>query len=257
MSLLRIENLSVSFGGLKALSGVDITVEPGEVVGLIGPNGAGKTTVFNAISGFISPDEGSFRWRNVESPWPKPHQLHKVGIARTLQGVGLFPDLTCLENVMVALDHQAKTGVIRGLLGATDRDERALKKLAMEALDRVGAAALAPVRASQLPYPTRKRVALARALASEPTLLLLDEPAGGLGADDIEWLQDLISSLRSTCSILLVEHHMEVVMAVSDRIYVLDFGQIIASGIAEQVKSDPAVIAAYLGSAAVGRERFA
>jgi len=257
MSLLRIDNLSVSFGGLKALSGVDITVEPGEVVGLIGPNGAGKTTVFNAISGFISPDEGSLSWRGVESPWPKPHQLHKVGIARTLQGVGLFPDLTCLENVMVALDHQAKTGVIRGLLGATDRDERALRKLAMEALDRVGAAALAPVRASQLPYPTRKRVALARALASEPTLLLLDEPAGGLGADDIEWLKDLISALRSTCSILLVEHHMEVVMAVSDRIYVLDFGQIIASGISEQVKSDPAVIAAYLGSAAVGRERYA
>jgi branched-chain amino acid transport system ATP-binding protein len=129
--------------------------------------------------------------------------------------------------------------------------------LAMEALDRVGATSLAKVRASQLPYPTRKRVALARALAGEPTLLLLDEPAGGLGAEDIDWLRGLISSLRSTCSILLVEHHMEVVMAVSDRIYVLDFGQIIASGNAEQVKTNPAVIAAYLGTAAVGRERFA
>ena len=257
MSLLRIENLSVSFGGLKALSAVDITVEPGEVVGLIGPNGAGKTTVFNAISGFISPDAGSFSWRGKATTWPKPHQLHTLGISRTLQGVGLFPDLTCLENVMVALDHQAKTGVVRGLLGATDGDERQLKKLAMEALDRVEATSLAHVRASQLPFPTRKRVALARALASTPTLLLLDEPAGGLGADDIEWLRSLISSLRSTCSILLVEHHMEVVMSVSDRIYVLDFGQIIASGNAEQVKTDEAVIAAYLGTAALGRERYA
>lgn len=257
MSLLRVENLCVSFGGLKALTGVNITVDPGEVVGLIGPNGAGKTTVFNAISGFISPDEGSFSWREQASAWPRPHELHKLGIARTLQGVGLFPDLTCVENVMVALDHQAKTGVIRGLIGATDRDERELRKLAMESLDRVGAASLAEVRASQLPYPTRKRVSLARALASEPTLLLLDEPAGGLGADDIDWLRELIASLRATCSILLVEHHMEVVMAVSDRIYVLDFGQIIASGNAEQVKTNPAVIAAYLGTAAVGRERIA
>jgi branched-chain amino acid transport system ATP-binding protein len=257
MSLLRIENLCVSFGGLKALASVDLAVEPGEVVGLIGPNGAGKTTVFNAISGFISPDEGSLTWNETSTAWPKPHQLQKLGIARTLQGVGLFPDLTCLENVMVALDDRAKSGIVRGLLGATDRDEKRLRALAMEALDRVGATSLAKVRASQLPYPTRKRVALARALAGEPTLLLLDEPAGGLGAEDIDWLRGLISSLRSTCSILLVEHHMEVVMAVSDRIYVLDFGQIIASGNAEQVKTNPAVIAAYLGTAAVGRERFA
>jgi branched-chain amino acid transport system ATP-binding protein len=249
MSLLRVENLCVSFGGLKALDHVDITVEPGEVVGLIGPNGAGKTTVFNAISGFISPSDGTFTWKGSKADWPKPHHLHKIGISRTLQGVGLFADLTCLENVMVALDHRAKAGVIRGLLGATDRDEKRLRELAMTALDRVGATSLAQVRASQLPF--------ARALAGEPTLLLLDEPAGGLGADDIDWLRDLIASLRSTCSILLVEHHMEVVMAVSDRIYVLDFGQIIASGNAEQVKRDPAVIAAYLGSAAVGRERFA
>jgi len=257
MSLLQIQNLCVSFGGLKALSAVDISVEPGEVVGLIGPNGAGKTTVFNAISGFISPDEGSFSWRGTEHEWPKPHQLSKLGIARTLQGVGLFPDLTCLENVMVALDNKAESGIIRGLFGVTGRDEMNLRKLAMEALDRVGAADLAEIRASQLPYPTRKRVSLARALASNPTLLLLDEPAGGLGIDDIEWLRNLISSIRSTCAILLVEHHMEVVMAVSDRIYVLDFGQLIASGNADQVKADPAVIAAYLGAAAVGRERFA
>jgi len=257
MSLLRIENLCVNFGGLKALSAVNISVEPGEVVGLIGPNGAGKTTVFNSICGFISPDQGSFIWNEKSTPWPKPHQLHTLGIARTLQGVGLFPDLSCLENVMVALDHQAKTGIVRGLLGATDRDERKLKNLAMEALDQVGATSLAQVRASQLPFPTRKRIALARALASEPTLLLLDEPAGGLGADDIEWLRGLISSLRSTCSVLLVEHHMEVVMSVSDRIYVLDFGQIISSGNAEEVRTDEAVIAAYLGNAAIGRERYA
>jgi branched-chain amino acid transport system ATP-binding protein len=257
MSLLRVENLCVSFGGLKALASVNITVEPGEVVGLIGPNGAGKTTVFNAISGFISPDEGLLTWKGTSTPWPKPHQLPKLGIARTLQGVGLFPGLTCLENVMVALDDRAKTGIVRGLLGATDRDEKRIQDLAMHALELVGATSLAKVRASDLPYPTRKRVALARALAGEPTLLLLDEPAGGLGAEDIEWLRALIASLRSTCSILLVEHHMEVVMAVSDRIYVLDFGQIIASGTSEEVKTDPAVIAAYLGTAAVGRERFA
>lgn len=257
MSLLEVENLCVSFGGLKALTRVNIKVEPGEVVGLIGPNGAGKTTVFNAITGFITPNEGSFSWQGQRKAWPRPHQLHKLGISRTLQGVGLFSDLTCAENVMVALDHQAKAGVARALIGATDRDEKRLRGMAMEALDRVGAIDLAEVRASQLPYPTRKRVALARALASGPTLLLLDEPAGGLGADDIEWLRGLISSLRSTCSILLVEHHMEVVMSVSDRIYVLDFGQIISDGNADEVRADPAVIAAYLGSAAIGRERFA
>ncbi|HUW77487.1 MAG TPA: ABC transporter ATP-binding protein [Candidatus Nanopelagicaceae bacterium] len=257
MSLLSIENLSVSFGGLKALESVDLAIDSGEVVGLIGPNGAGKTTVFNAISGLLTPDSGSLTWNGKSTDWPKPHNLHNLGISRTLQGVGLFADLTCLENVMVALDHRAKTGVVRGLFGFTDRDERRLQEMAIIALEKVGAESLANVRASQLPYPTRKRVALARALASEPTLLLLDEPAGGLGADDIEWLRGLILSLRSTCSILLVEHHMEVVMAVSDRVYVLDFGQIIASGTADHVKTDPAVIAAYLGTAAVGRERSA
>lgn len=257
MSLLRVANLSVSFGGLKALDDVALVIEPGEVVGLIGPNGAGKTTVFNAISGLVSADTGSFFLNDTHSPWPKPHQLSDLGIARTLQGVGLFPDLTCLENVMVALDRRARAGILRGLLGATEKDESRLRSLAMAALERTGVLSLADVRASQLPYPTRKRVALARALVAEPTLLLLDEPASGLGADDILWLQDLIRSLSGSCGVLLVEHHMEVVMSVSNRIYVLDFGQIISSGSPAHVREDPAVIAAYLGAAAVGQERFA
>ena len=245
--LLSIKDLSVSFGGLKALSNVSLDLHPNEVVGLIGPNGAGKTTLFNALSGIVSVDSGSLEINGKSHKWPKPHQLINLGISRTLQGVGLFPELTVLENVMVCATKSAKSGLISSALGLSGRDEKRLKEKAMTALERVYASGIADRRADSLPYPVTKRVAIARALVSEPKVLLLDEPAGGLGAQDIEWMNGLIHNLATHCSVILVEHHMDVVMTVCDRLYVLNFGEVISSGAVEKVRNDPAVIAAYLG----------
>jgi branched-chain amino acid transport system ATP-binding protein len=247
LDLLSIKDLSVSFGGLKALSNVSLNLTTNEVVGLIGPNGAGKTTLFNALSGIVPVDSGELKINGNTHKWPKPHQLINLGIARTLQGVGLFPELTVLENVMVGASKSAKSGLISSALGLSGRDENRLKEKAMTALERVYAAGIADRRADSLPYPVTKRVAIARALVSEPKVLLLDEPAGGLGAQDIEWMNGLIHNLATQCSVILVEHHMDVVMSVCDRLYVLNFGEVISSGNVEMVRNDPAVIAAYLG----------
>ncbi len=245
--LLSIKNLSVSFGGLKALSNVFLDLHINEVVGLIGPNGAGKTTLFNALSGIVPVDSGTLEINGKNHKWPKPHQLIDLGISRTLQGVGLFPELTVLENVMIGATKTAKSGLISSALGFSGRDEKRLKEKAMTALERVYASGIADRRADSLPYPVTKRVSIARALVSEPKVLLLDEPAGGLGAQDIEWMNGLIHNLATQCSVVLVEHHMDVVMSVCDRLYVLNFGEVISSGDVETVRNDPAVIAAYLG----------
>ena len=245
--LLSIKDLSVSFGGLKALSNVSLDLHTNEVVGLIGPNGAGKTTLFNALSGIVPVDSGELQIDGKSHKWPKPHQLINLGISRTLQGVGLFPELTVLENVMIGATKSAKSGLISSALGLSGRDENRLKEKAMTALERVYASGIADRRADSLPYPVTKRVAIARALVSEPKVLLLDEPAGGLGAQDIEWMNGLIHNLATQCSVILVEHHMDVVMSVCDRLYVLNFGEVISSGKVESVRNDPAVIAAYLG----------
>ena len=245
--LLSIKNLSVSFGGLKALSNVFLDLHINEVVGLIGPNGAGKTTLFNALSGIVPVDSGTLEINGKNHKWPKPHQLIDLGISRTLQGVGLFPELTVLENVMIGATKSAKSGLISSALALSGRDEKRLKEKAMTALERVYASGIADRRADSLPYPVTKRVAIARALVSEPKVLLLDEPAGGLGAQDIEWMNGLIHNLATQCSVVLVEHHMDVVMSVCDRLYVLNFGEVISSGAVEDVRNDPAVIAAYLG----------
>ena len=245
--LLSIKDLSVSFGGLKALSNVSLDLHTNEVVGLIGPNGAGKTTLFNALSGIVPVDSGELQIDGKSHKWPKPHQLINLGISRTLQGVGLFPELTVLENVMIGATKSAKSGLISSALGLSGRDENRLKEKAMTALERVYASGIADRRADSLPYPVTKRVAIARALVSEPKVLLLDEPAGGLGAQDIEWMNGLIHNLATQCSVILVEHHMDVVMSVCDRLYVLNFGEVISSGNVETVRNDPAVIAAYLG----------
>jgi len=246
---LSVAQVNVTFGGLRALKDVYLDLHENEIVGLIGPNGAGKTTLLNAISGLVKPDSGSFTLFGKEENWPKPHQLVGHGISRTLQGVGLFADLTVLENVMIGAQKFATAGLGRALLGITAKDESALRNRAMLALERVYAGGLADRRADTLAYPETKRVAIARALISEPKILLLDEPAGGLGKEDIEWLGQLIKNLRRDCSIILVEHHMDVVMAVCERLYVLDFGEVISSGSADKVRQDPAVIAAYLGTA--------
>ena len=245
--LLSIKNLSVSFGGLKALSNINLELHPNEVVGLIGPNGAGKTTLFNALSGIVPVDSGELEINGKNHKWPKPHQLVNLGISRTLQGVGLFPELTILENVMIGATKSAKSGLISSALGLSGRDEKRLKERAMTALERVYASGIADRRADSLPYPVTKRVSIARALVSEPKVLLLDEPAGGLGAQDIEWMNGLIHNLATQCSVILVEHHMDVVMSVCDRLYVLNFGEVTSSGNIETVRNDPAVIAAYLG----------
>ena len=246
-NLLSVKSLSVSFGGLKALSNVNLELHANEVVGLIGPNGAGKTTLFNALSGLADVESGSLEINGKSHEWPKPYQLIDLGISRTLQGVGLFPELTVLENVMIGDNKSAKSGLVSSALGLSGKDEAKLKQRAMTALERVYASGIAERRADSLPYPVTKRVAIARALVSEPKILLLDEPAGGLGAQDIEWMNSLIHNLAAQCSVILVEHHMDVVMSVCDRLYVLNFGEVIASGDVETVRRDPAVVAAYLG----------
>ena len=248
--LLSISDLTVKFGGLTALSNVHIEVHPGEVVGLIGPNGAGKTTLFNALTGFAPVSEGKLTLHDKERAWPRTHELVDLGIARTLQGVGLFPDLSVLENVMVGGQKFAKGNVLRAALGLDGHNEKYLREKAAIALEKVYASSLGEKRADSLPYPVTKRVAIARALMSNPKLLLLDEPAGGLGSQDIDWMNGLIHNLKIDTSILLVEHHMDVVMNVCDRIYVLNFGELIAQGTPQEVRENPQVIAAYLGAEA-------
>ena len=248
--ILQAQGVCVSFGGLRALHDVYLQLNQNEVVGVIGPNGAGKTTLFNAICGLVTPDSGTFSFEGEERSWPRTDQLVDLGIARTLQGVGLFPDLTVLENVMIGAQKFAKTGLISASFGRNAHDEADLVNRAMTALERVYAGALAHRRANTLSYPDTKRVAIARALVSEPKVLMLDEPAGGLGPQDIEWMNSLIRNLTSQMSVLIVEHHMDVVMSVCDRLYVLNFGEVISSGSSDIVRRDPAVIAAYLGTGA-------
>jgi branched-chain amino acid transport system ATP-binding protein len=229
---LRVEEVSVRFGGLTALDDVSLDVARGEVVGVIGPNGAGKTTLFNVICGFVRPTGGGVSWRGESLSRVRPHDLAGLGIARTLQGVGLFAGLTAVENVMVGAERSARAGVLSALLGLprSDGDERRLRQRALDALAELGVADVADRLPGTLPFGVQKRVALARALVAEPELLLLDEPAGGLSAAELEELGRRVRSLRGRMSVLLVEHHMDLVMSVCDRVVVLDFGRRVAHG---------------------------
>jgi branched-chain amino acid transport system ATP-binding protein len=246
---LRIDAVTVRFGGLTALEDVSLQVSPGEVVGVIGPNGAGKTTLFNVICGFVRPDGGDVVWRGRSLGAVRPHQLARLGIARTLQGVGLFAGLTALENVMAGAERLRRAGLASALLGLprSDRDERALRAGALDALDALGVADVAARLPGTLPFPIQKRVALARALVARPQLILLDEPAGGLGGEDMRDLGERIRGLGGEMAVLLVEHHMDLVMSASDRVVVLDFGRRIAEGTPDEVRSDQRVLDAYLG----------
>jgi branched-chain amino acid transport system ATP-binding protein len=249
--LLEVDRLTVSFGGLRALDAVSLAVLPGQVLGLIGPNGAGKTTLFNVVCGFVRPNEGEVRWQGRPFRRHRPHRLAGLGIARTLQSLGLFGPLTVLENVMIGAARQARAGVLAGALALprSDRDERALRDRALAQLRALDIADVADRLATGLPYGVQKRVALARALVAEPRLLLLDEPASGLSAEETRELADLVRGLRADMSVMLVEHHVDLVMSVCDAVVVLDFGKVIAAGAPDTVRTDPAVVDAYLGTA--------
>jgi branched-chain amino acid transport system ATP-binding protein len=257
--LLAAREIGISFGGVTALDGVSVDVRAGEVLGVIGPNGAGKTTLFNVICGFVSPDAGEISWKGEPLRRVQPDRLASRGIARTLQGVGLFGGLTVLENVIVGANRFRRGRLAGALLGlpGSDRDERALRERAMTALERLRCADVADRMPTSLPFPVQKRVALARALVAEPELLLLDEPAGGLGVEDMEDLATLIRELRGQGAVMLVEHHMDLVMAVCDRICVLDFGRLVCAGTPDEVRADERVIEAYLGRAAEAEESIA
>jgi branched-chain amino acid transport system ATP-binding protein len=248
--VLEVHGVTVRFGGLTALDDVSFAAPAGQVTGIIGPNGAGKTTLLNVLCGFVRPDAGRLRFDGADLKRLRPHRLASLGIARTLQGVGLFRHLSVLENVMVGADRPARAGFWSALAGlpAADRDERALRTRALAALDRVGAPDLADSMPDQLAYGLRKRVALARAVVGSPRLLLLDEPASGLSETELDGLGDLITSLAADASVVVVEHRMDLMMSVCDSIVVLDFGRVIADGTPAQVQADPAVTTAYLGA---------
>ena len=251
---LEVRSVTVRFGGITALDDVSLTAAPRRVTGIIGPNGAGKTTLLNVLCGLVRPESGQIWFDGRELTRLRPHKLAALGIARTLQGVGLFDGLSVAENVMVGATSHARAGFWSGLFGLprSDRDERQLRQLAVEALDRVGAADLADAMPGTLAYGLRKRVALARALVARPRLLLLDEPASGLSESELPELGGLISRLTEDASVVVIEHRMDLMMSVCHTITVLDFGKVIADGTPAEVQASPAVTAAYLGVEAEG-----
>jgi branched-chain amino acid transport system ATP-binding protein len=246
---LELTDVTVRFGGLLALNEVSFRVYENEIVGLIGPNGAGKTTAFNVACGFQKPSSGSVTFPKSGQRGLKPSQLAKAGVARTLQGVGLFPHLSVLENVMAGAQSRFGDGLFTSLLGLPKglRIERSLREEALGELERLGVAKYAGALPGGIPYGIAKKVSLARALMSHPTLLMLDEPASGLDENELEEFARLITELRASMSVLLVEHNMDFVMPLVHQLIVLNFGQVIATGAPSDISHDPDVLAAYLG----------
>ncbi|HVC15501.1 MAG TPA: ABC transporter ATP-binding protein [Acidimicrobiales bacterium] len=248
---LEVDQLTVRFGGLIALDRVSLEVNRHEVVGLIGPNGAGKTTLFNVITGFVRPTRGRVWWNGRELRNHRPHRLGHMGIARTLQGVGLCQGLTAVENVACGAQPALRSDLVSAMAGLwrSSGEERRVLLEAQGLIADLGIADWTRRFPGEMPYGVQKRVALGRALISRPRLLLLDEPASGLSASDMDDLSSRIRGLREQMSVLLVEHHMDFVMSTCDRIVVLDFGEVVAAGSPEEVRASPAVTAAYLGDA--------
>jgi branched-chain amino acid transport system ATP-binding protein len=250
--LLSVEDVHVRFGGVTALAGPSLGIEQGAICGLIGPNGAGKTTLFNCISRLYEPARGRIEFDGGDILRRAPHEIASLGIARTFQNLGLVPSLSVRDNAILGAHHRSKANFLTAplRLPGVRREERELRAEADEVLGRLELAEVADRPAAGLPYGTLKRVELARALLAKPRLLMLDEPASGLSHEEVEQLGRLLLELRDSfgLTVLLVEHHMGMVMRVSDHVAVLNFGELIARGTPQEVQRDQSVIDAYLGT---------
>ncbi len=251
MALLEVKNLGISFGGLRAVDDFNLTIDNGQLYGLIGPNGAGKTTAFNLLTGVYKPTDGSFMFDGKEMVGKNPIEINKAGIARTFQNIRLFGDMSVLDNVKVGLHNRENYGLISGIfrLPSYFKQEKEMNEMAMELLKVFDLDKEASFKSSNLPYGKQRKLEIARALATNPKLLLLDEPAAGMNPNETAELMDTIALIRNkfNISILLIEHDMGLVMGICEKIVVLEYGKIIANGTADEVKSNPRVIAAYLG----------